>query len=150
MRIWLWKCKTFFLSLGAFVIALGLGFVLSVLHAQKFSNLQGERTFYLYNASSQSLQKQELSLLDVFYIKGESVQFAFSGETETEAERIAALYGGRILFTEEVLGVTSYYGYTPNFSDGVNINGVRVNLHIAFCKERETCVVGSPIIFGGY
>lgn len=150
MRIWLWKCKTFFSSLGVLFLTLIFGLAFSLLNVQKFSNLQGERTFYLYNASSQSLQKHELSLSDIFSVKGESVQFSFSGEAKAEAERIAALYGGRILFTEEVLDVVSYYAYTPNFSDGVNIDGVRVNLHIAFCKERGTYVVGSPIIFGGY
>ena len=150
MRIWLWKCKTFFSSLGVLFLTALFSGVFLLLNVEKFSDLQGERTFYLYNASSQSLQKHELSLSDIFSVKGESVQFFFSGEAKAEAERIAALYGGRILFKEEVLNVVSYYAYTPNFSDGVTVDGVKINLHIAFCKERGTCVVGSPIIFGGY
>ena len=150
MRIWLWKYKTFLSSMRAFMVVGLVTAVFCLLSLEKFNGVLGDRTFYLYSVSSQSLQKEKLFISELFSVTGESVQFAFEGKPKAEAEWLVARFGGRILFTEEVAGVVSYYAYTPNFFDGVTLNGVRVNLHIAFCEETGVGVIGSPIIFGGF
>ncbi len=112
----------------------------------RFPNIEGERTFYLNSSSSQALIKEELSILDFATLKGESIRF--SCKDGSIAEKIATELGGEILFTERVGEVCSYYCFTPKWSDGVRIEGRFINLHIAVGKG--TCVVGTPIIFGGF
>ncbi len=111
----------------------------------KLANLDGERTYYLYSASSQAAQKKALSFLDLGHIKGESVRLAYR---EGLVQELCAAYGAEVALTEEVGGIRSYYCITPDWADGVTVGGKRVNLHIAV--RGEECVVGSPIIFGGY
>ena len=66
---------------------------------------------------------------------------------EEIAEEIALCYGAEILFTEEADGVVFYYAYTARWQDGLYINGVKINLHIAVGKVN--LAVGTPIIFDG-
>ena len=67
---------------------------------------------------------------------------------EEIAQEIAAFYEAEILFIEEACGAVSYYAYTKRWQDGLYINGVKINLHIAVGKD--TLAVGTPIIFDGF
>ena len=73
------------------------------------------------------------------------------GRYETKMEIVRDLtekYHAKILFIEEVGGVTSYYCYTPAWTDGLILYGKKINLHIAIGGNQ--LAVGSPIIFDGF
>ncbi len=149
MKIVLWKLKSFFRLLYATFFTLLFGCVLLFMNVSRFPTLRGERTFYLYSASSQGLRTQALRFSEFFAVRGESVCFMTEfGQGRKVAEWLLNAYGAELLFTETVCGVTSYYAYTPEWSDGVYLQGKQVNLHVAFCGERVA--VGSPIIFDGF
>lgn len=115
----------------------------------KLKDIEGVRTFYLYSASSQAKQVSTLRFEEVFSVKGESVRFDRNGKTESElVNEFFNKYGATLVYSETLDGVTSYYALTPNFNGGVIVNGNTVNLHVAI-SETE-CVVGTPIIFGGF
>ena len=122
----------------------------------RFSNVEGERVFYLQSASSQGLRKENLLFCDFPNIRGESVRLILPNDTKKEEfiKKLTQEYDAKILFVEEIAGVTSYYGHTTKWTDGVMINGRKINLHIAFAMdesvEKQYCVIGSPIIFDGY
>lgn len=133
----------------ALALGLSLAVLMTVRAAQtsRFAQLDGQRSFYLHSPTSQALIKEELCAAELFCVQGESVVFACENREETLAE-LLALYGAEALFTEEAGGTVSYYCVTPRWLDGVVIEGVFVNLHIAF--DGELCAVGSPLIFGGF
>ena len=148
--------KYFLQSLLALAVVFAVFCFLWCMQACRFSSAVGEdRVFYLQSASSQGLRKETLSIADLTRVKGECV-FAeisiFNGgmslTKEEIAQNIAARYGGEILFQEETCGVVSYYAYTPRWQDGLYINGVKINLHIAVGEDR--LAVGTPIIFDGF
>lgn len=137
----------------AFSLALAIG--IRAVSVSKLSAIKGERTFFLDSASSQALMKTELALSDLGRVKGECVSFAintFDGGryalSEDIATEIATRYGAEIQFIEECAEVTSFYAYTARWQDFILVGGKPVNLHIAVSKEK--CVVGTPIIFGGF
>lgn len=148
----------FFKALGNFIklslalaFVIGASFCVKAAHVSKLSFLQGERTYYLDSASSQSLVKTKLTARDLFRVKGESVCFTITGEKreqENFARSLVGRYGGEILFTEEIEGAVSYYAYIPAWGQGVALYGKQVNLHIAVSEKQ--CKVGTPIIFGGF
>ena len=118
-------------------------------NVDRFSALEGERTFYLHSSSSQALIKRELSLRDVGKIRGESVAFTREKQTEEEClKEILTLYRAEVLFSEQVGETISYYCYTSQWTDGLELDGLFVNLHVAF--REEACTVGAPLIFGGF
>ncbi len=120
-------------------------------YASKFAQIQGKRTFYLDSPSSQALAVNGLTWKTLFRVKGESVQFAFSGDEEAKrakTEELLSRYGAEVLFVEEAGDTFSYYCYTPRFGEGVLVGGARVNLHLAISAERMA--LGYPIIFGGF
>ena len=116
----------------------------------KLEDLQGERIFYLDSSSSQGLLKEKISWLDFPRIRGESVRFSRQEETSEEEvlQSIVEKYNAVILFSEKVDGVVSYYCYTDEWTDHVRVEDEKVNLHIAVSSMQ--CVVGAPIIFGGF
>ena len=160
MSIFGYRLKYFWQTAVALLMALLTVGCVCVLQISRFSDIDGEHIYYLNSASSQGLRKESLSIADFFNVRGESVRFVFSKEAETEnfaedfAEEIAKKYGATILLKEEVAGVTSYYGYTSKWADGVLLNGKKINLHIALSIDENAnqsiCVIGSPIIFDGY
>ncbi len=115
----------------------------------RLSAIFGERTFYLDSLSSQALVKRDLTLTDLFRVRGESVAFA-TDEGEALVERLLDVYKGKLLFTEKACGVAAYYIYVPAWGDGVALYGQRVNLHIAIDEAAGRCAVGTPLIFGGF
>lgn len=115
----------------------------------RLSNTEGERTFYLHTPSSQAVQTQTLSLLQTFFVEGESVVFERENtDMGAAVQEILDEYGGAVLWEEEACGVTSVYAFSPNLAGGIYVNGRYVNLHIAYTSGRMA--VGSPMIFGGF
>ena len=144
-----YRLKNFFALLLSVIVALLAFCAFKISAVCKFSALDGTRAFYLYSASSQSLQKQSLNFSDLFSIRGESVRFAHNGRLARElAQEIINRYNATVCFTEEADGVLSVYAYTQNWNDALTLGGIAVNLHIAVSNTE--CVVGSPIIFGGF
>ncbi len=135
------------LSKACLVCAL-VGIGLKAMNATKLSALEGERTYFLDSPSSQALIKTELSLFELARVKGECVSFEYEGTMSALSEEILSKYDAELQFIEEVDGIISYYAYTPLWREGLQINGYTVNLHIALSQAR--CVVGTPIIFGGF
>lgn len=139
------RLKTCMKTVVAAAIALFVFLSFSAFSVCKLSAIEGEKTFFLDSASSQGVRATELSPFQLFRVKGESVCIKTD---ENTLERILSLYDAKVRFTEKVSGVTSYYCYTEKWSNGIMINGVKINLHIAV-GESQT-FVGTPIIFGGY
>ena len=82
-------------------------------------------------------------------VRGESVRFSIKEQGVSELiQELIKQYNAVVLFSETLDSVQSYYAYTPKWKNAITVNGVNVNLHIA-CSAEE-CVVGSPIIFGGF
>ena len=136
-----------------FCLLLGVG--VKAANVSRLSALKGERTYFLDSASSQGLSKTELSLAELGRVKGECVQFdlqAYEGgryaTNEEIVQSILRKFQAKTRFVEEVNGTVSYYAYTPLWQDGLLLQGERVNLHIAISSSH--CVVGTPVIFGGY
>jgi hypothetical protein len=117
------------------------------LQVSRFSSMEGERTFYLKSPSSQAKMKESFSPLEMFLIKGESVVF-FCENREKTLAKIMEEYAATLLFEECAGGSISYYCFTPKWADGIALNGVFVNLHVAF--NGEHCAVGTPLIFGSF
>ena len=142
----LWRFVSFLSSLClTFVVGVGL-YAASVC---RLDGLQGERVYYLDSASSQGLRKEELTLLDLPRIEGESVRFSLNGESEQAlVARVTGMYDATVLFVEEGAGERSYYCYTSAWNNALALQGERVNLHIAVREGK--CVVGTPIIFDGF
>ena len=131
----------------ALALAFGLGVFLH--NTSSLSVLEGERTYYLYSPSSQAQMKDTLSVTDAFFLTGESVCFSVAAEDkENLPKEIAELFRAELIAVESVSGVTSYYLYSTDLRGGVRVQGRKVNLHIAV--SGEACVVGTPIIFGGF
>ena len=139
----------------AVAIALGCCILVKSVNCTRLADIEGTRMYFLDSASSQGLQKNNLSIFDLARVKGECVQTEISAYvngrilTQKEiAEEITQKYQAEILFCEEVNGIVSYYAYVSAWSDGVWLYGQKVNLHVAV---GEDCLsVGTPIIFGGY
>lgn len=56
--------------------------------------------------------------------------------------------GAQLVFVEQIDGVISYYYFSNNLPKIADINGKKVNLHIAVSGEKVK--VGTPLIYGGF
>ena len=145
----MWMIKKLWSFLVAVVSITIVGGLVWSSNICKLKDIAGIRTFYLHSASSQAQQVSALRFEDIFSVKGESVRFARQGQTEQAlVSDLLEKYNATLVFCEQVDGVASYYAVSNAFSSGVLINGCKVNLHVAV-GERE-CVVGTPMIFGGF
>ena len=138
------NCIRTIVAMGIFFSVL---FCVACLRCIRFSDIEGERTLYLYSPSSQAVMKGDIAPLDLFFVKGESVSFSCE-DRESVLENVLQAYGGEILFEEGAGDSHSYYCFTKKWTDGVILNGQFVNLHIAF--NGECCTIGVPMIFGGF
>ena len=143
------RIKRFF----ALMLAVGSAVVVAIgvlaLNSCKFSAFEGKRTCYLYSASSQGWHTQKLRVWELNQVRGESVRFLRNGRSAKEiADEAVAKCGASVVFCESAGGVVSVYAYTDKWDNALWVNGARVNLHIAVSDEE--CVIGSPIIFGGF
>ncbi len=134
-------------ALAAFFVAAVVFLFVRATNAQKLGAYEGTRTYYLDSASSQSLMTTGLCGWDFLRVKGESVRIE-GGVEDGFVQRVLATERACVQFVEEVDGVTSYYCYTPQWQESVYVAGKKVNLHIAVGESG--CVIGYPIIFGGY
>ncbi len=141
-----WRIKNTVSATLSLLLSLGILFLLALFIAGGLSVYKGERRYYLDSATSQGLCKENLSLLEIFRVRGESVYI--ENAEEGFAEEVIKEFNAQVLWTEEVDGVLSYYCYSPRLREGVMIGGRKVNLHIA--RSKQVCVLGSPIIFGGF
>lgn len=151
----MYRFKGFVCTLLAVMIGIGCCGLVKAAHLSRFADIDGTRTYFLDSASSQGLQKNTLSFLDVARVKGECVRTEISayagGRTlskEEIAEEITRKYKANVLFYEEVDGILSYYAYVADWADGIWLYGQKVNLHVAVGETYLS--VGTPIIFGGY
>lgn len=163
MRIFLGRMQAFVYTILATAICLGCFWLIRMGNVSRLSALEGERTFFLDSASSQALIKTELSALDVFRIKGESVRFSLTefdggryadkmnidGQVRDEiAMSIAKQYNAAAVYKESACGIDGYYFYSTELPYKLSVNGKAVNLHVAVGKD--SVAVGTPIIFGGF
>ena len=150
--MWFWRLKQCFLLTLALIVCFLLGAGVKTANTFRLSELTGTHTFYLQSKSSQALIKHELTLGDIFRIRGESVELVLESEDVKNpyafACQIAQHYGAELVAQECAGGSVSYYFYSPRWENGAMVAGQAVNLHIAVRGDR--CVVGSPIIFGGF
>lgn len=151
----MYRLKNFAFVCVACLFCLLMGVGVKTMNLSRLSALKGERMYFLDSASSQGLMKTELALSEIGRVKGECVQFDLQGydggryaTNEEIVQSILEKYKAKTLLVEEVGGIVSYYAYTPIWQDGLALQGERINLHIAISKSR--CVVGTPVIFGGY
>ena len=143
-----WILKRVCSVVFAIVCACTVGMMLYASNVCKLKAIDGKRTFYLYSASSQASMVSTLTLDKIFSVRGESVRFPLQNTGEQTAEEILSKYNARLVCTERIDGITSYYAVSESFASGIVLFGERVNLHVAV-SETE-CVVGSPVIFGGF
>lgn len=130
---------------GIFLACLACGLFGSAL---SFSPVfRGGEGYELYaGTSSAPCVQTEQPFLDILRmggVRGESVRY--EGDLSGELMRT---FHASLLFTEKADGVMNYYLYAPELGDCVEINGERVNLHIAVRGGRTA--VGTPLIFGGF
>ena len=152
------RIKRFAIMVLAVIFCVTVALTVRLVNATRLSDIEGERMYFLDSASSQALRKNMLTLQDIGRLKGECVRVTFSEKEggryvlkedyDALAQEIAGKYKAKILFIEEIDGTVSYYAFTPLWSDGIAVNGQRINLHIAV---KETgYAVGTPLIFDGY
>lgn len=147
----LYVCKQYLRLFFALVLAVTFALAVRMANVCKLSALQGERTFYLYSASSQCAQTSRLALSDIPFVRGESVRL--QGQYVVErgdeiAQNIARAYGAKLLFVEYLPAGNCYYLYAPQLGAGARMGDAVVNLHIAVTGGG--CTVGTPLIFGGF
>lgn len=140
--------KTYLYTIAAIALCLLFGGGRYATNCVVLQKTAGERVFYLDSASSQGLIKSELRFCDLSRIRGESVSFTHQTEPQSLALQIFQEYGGEVVFVERVGDVLSYYGYADGLKNALCLDGCAVNLHVAVTDGR--CVVGTPIIFGGF
>lgn len=149
-ELW-WRVKQTFWQWLAGIAVLTTLVVVNIPRACRFSDVQGERIFYVQSASSQGLRKEKLEIADLFQVRGECVEFDYTYATKEDlVEEMMRRYGAEVLFVERVGDVVSYYGYTPAWQTGVFLYGKKINLHIAVREATRIATMGTPIIFDGY
>lgn len=143
--MWRFKVLEFVKWFVAITISLVLFFAVAFLNATAFP-LIGVKEYYLYSPSSQAQIKREVGILDLPFLRGESVRVTC--QTDGVLEVVLAQYSASIVKVEEFCDGVSYYCYSPKLKKGIVIDGVMINLQIAV--RGEEVVMGTPIIFGGY
>lgn len=139
------KCKLFLYSFIAvfvllFSFALGGG-------ATVFE--EGESyTFYCGSVSSQAqivVCNKNAGFAKFFLsdVEGESTVY-----TDASVSSLEKKYFAELLFFESCGDVVNYYYSSPCFSSFVEVDGYKVNMHIA--ERKDSVCIGTPIIFGGY
>ena len=145
------KMKKAICTLVALCVSVFCAFSCYGVRVCKLHKIEGKRTFYLHSSSSWAEQTEWLRLRDIPYIQGESVHFSFESDGEKREEflrSVLKLYKAELVKIERASDTVSYYAYAPYLYKGLEIDGERVNLHIAFGEERVA--VGTPILFGGF
>ena len=143
------RLKNSLKALLALVIFLVSLLFFQAFQVSKLREIDGKRTFYLYENSSCALQTERLSFAHSFKVRGESVCFDLEREEkERVLKEIIDRYQAVVVFYEKTGDIESYYAYAPSLGQGVCVEGKLINLHIVFGKTQA--VVGTPIVFGGF
>lgn len=143
--MWIFRAWEFLKWLVAVLLSTVTFFCVAFLNATAFP-FEGEKQYYLYNESSQAQIKREISLLELPFVRGESI--TISCLDEEILERLLERYSASVVKVENFSDGVSYYCYSPKLKKGIVLDGVVVNLQIAVKGERVA--LGTPIIFGGY
>ncbi len=143
--MWFFKILEFLKWLIALTLSAATFFAIAFLNTTAFP-FEGGKEYYLYTPSSQSQIKKQVSVLDLPFIRGESV--TIESASNELLEELLTKYGATVVKVEEFLDGVSYYCYSPKLKGGLVIDGRMVNLQVAVKGERT--VLGTPIIFGGY
>ena len=131
------------------IIAL-LSIIVPSSSAPLFEGVDGRYIFYtntsvssdfVYASSEQARSVKK----NLTYVCGEAIQFSYSEQT---VEKLLKKYSARKLFSESGESFTTHYYYTNKIPFYELIGGVKVNLQVSYCGD--SCVVGSPIIYGGF
>ncbi|MEG1509395.1 MAG: YwmB family TATA-box binding protein [Clostridia bacterium] len=75
------------------------------------------------------------------------ISFSFDGNDCTYKDVINRMCK-EVKFEQNFQGISTVYGYTPNWEQTVNIDNEEVNIQIAFNNGKIT--VGCPLILGSY
>ena len=142
--MWFFRAVEFVKWLGSLLLAFVVFLSIVVLKASAIP-FEGKKEYYLYTSSSQAVIKSDVSILDLPFVRGESVRI---NSADGVLEDVFIKYSARIVKVEEFAGGVSYYCYSPKLKKGIVIEGVAINLQIAV--KGESLVLGTPIIFGGY
>lgn len=131
------------------VIAL-LGIALGQKSTPLFEGVEGRYIFYTNTSVSSNFVYAESSNAkevkqSLDYVCGEAIEFDYNKQT---VEQILKKYSAKKLFSERGNGFNTTYYYTNKIPFYELIGGVKVNLQVAYSLDK--CVVGSPIIYGGF
>ena len=152
--MWFWGWKQRLALFTALLIACAVAAGVRISNALPLSSLKGTHTYYTYSPSSQAQVQTKLNGLDFLHLQGESVNVTLTEQDKRDlhayAQTVFEKYKASVLCMEQTNETVSYYGYSPMLKGGVTVQGKKVNLHIAFSKDNTRCVVGTPIIFGGF
>lgn len=141
--------RKIFKTVGTFFVILCAALCAVALYAAFRSPVFGRGTAYTFytgaNSSSLAVQTQTPALTKFLIgeTAGESVRY--KGDL---FEELKEKFRAELLFSETVCGITNYYLYSAALGEGVLINGVCVNLHIAV--NGTYTAAGTPLIFGGF
>ena len=75
-------------------------------------------------------------------VKGESCK------TDVSYEQVLRDFSATPVYSEETVGGTSYYAYSPRIKYKVYVNGKAVNIH--YYAGKTYSKLGTPIIFGSF
>ena len=152
--MWFWGWKQRLALFTALLIACAVLGSVRVANALPLSSLNGAHTYYTYSPSSQAQVQTKLNGLDFLHLQGESVTITLTEQDKCDlhsyTQTVFEKYKAQVLCIEQTNETVSYYGYSPMLKGGVTVQGKKVNLHVAFSKDHTRCVVGTPIIFGGF
>ena len=98
-----------------------------------------------YSSSKSILKVDSESYKFIIGVKGESACLESEGFNLAE---FLDMVGARLVFSEQLSGVTCYYAYSPKIKYLESVNGNLINVHIAVTKSYVK--VGAPIIYGSF
>lgn len=125
-----------------------LTFILSI----SFAYYANARPIFLGYAKTYEVYFHNGSYAQPQILSGNILPLGVKGEgcvvEDKSVEELFLDFNARILFTEEIDGGISYYGYSPKIRYKARIKEQTINLHV-FVKNQR-CRVGSPMIYGSY
>ena len=107
------------------------------------------KNFEVYQSrGSISSAIKNCTALDMLFMRKVQGEGCKVSESEFDLELFLSDFNAKIVFIEQVDGITSYYAYSPKVKYLENIGERVVNLHVAVSGEQVT--LGSPIIYGSF
>lgn len=103
------------------------------------------RDYKTFTEATGSAANGAFAALSLNGTEGESVTFCGSKDRfESEIRRL----GVTVTERQSLGGIEIVYGYTEKLRGGVNVDGKRVNIELAY--RGGTITVGTPVILGSY